>query len=92
MADFIDESRTMPPVYTLKPNLTLNSDMTLSPTPANIEAMGANYFDKTPKQAGQGFGHHRNSDYVNYYGASAISYAVQADTAYANPSTASSRE
>jgi hypothetical protein len=83
MADFIDKSATVPPVYTLKPNLTQNADLTLSPTPANIEAMGQNYFDKAATSAG--IGHHGNSDYANYYAASAIGLAVQYENAYAKP-------
>ena len=70
MLDFIDRSQSFPFTYTLKPNLTRNADLTLSPTPANVEAMGHNYFDKAPGKTR--LGHHGNSDYANYYGAHAI--------------------
>lgn len=71
IADFVDKSQTTPPVYALKSNLTLNPDLTLSPTPANLEAMGQHFFDKAPVDTR--LGHRGNSDYANYYGAWAIS-------------------
>lgn len=81
MSDFIERSQNGPPYsYALKPNLTLNQDMTLSPTPANLEAMGQNYFDKpalVAKLGGIG-----SSDYVNYYGRSAVSFIVQTERHY----------
>lgn len=80
--NFIDRSQTIPPVYTLKSNLSLNPDRTLSPTSANIEAMGQNYFDKAPKNTN--LGHHGNSDYANYYGAWAIG-AVARHERHHNP-------
>jgi hypothetical protein len=83
MSDFIDESSGSPPTHTLKPNLTLNADMSMSDTPANIEAMGQNYFDKAPEMAG--IGYRGTSDYVNYYAAAAISYAARVDSTYAKP-------
>jgi hypothetical protein len=57
--------------------------MTLSATPANVEAMGKNYFDKAATSAR--IGHHGNSDYTNYYAASAIGMAVQYENTYAKP-------
>ncbi len=83
MSDFIDESSGSPSTHTLKPNLTLNADMSLSDTPANIEAMGQNYFNKAPGKAR--IGYRGTSDYVNYYAAAAISYAAQVDSTYAKP-------
>lgn len=78
MRDFIDvDDSRHPYTYSLKPNLKLNPDLTLSQTPANIEAMGQNYFDKTSDKAK--LGHRGNSDYTNYYAASAISYAAQVE-------------
>ena len=74
MVDFIDFDRTTGS-HALKANLSLNSDLALSPTPANIEVMGQNYFDKTDSR----LGHHGNSDYTNYYAASAVSYAAQVE-------------
>ena len=88
MADFIEKNgAVVPPTYTLKPNLKLNPDMSMAPTPANIEAMGVNYFDKAAKAFGGsvGLGHLGHSDYVNYYGTSAISAAAQVDTRDARP-------
>lgn len=82
--DFIDENAVVtPPTYSLKSNLSLNHDLTMSPTPANIEAMGQNYFDKTAQQSALGF--HGDSDYVNYYGANAISYVAQLERHYNPP-------
>lgn len=84
MADFIDLSNTSPTTYTLKPNLTLNADMTLSASSLNLEAMGQNYFDK-PSSAPLGLGHHGDSDYRNYYAASDVGYIVQMERHF-NPS------
>lgn len=75
MSDFIDVSADRS-TYTLKPNLTLNQDMTLGATPGNIEAMGQNYFDKPARSPG-GLGHHGNSDYANYYGAFAVGVVAE---------------
>lgn len=83
MRDFIDRVGS-PPSYTLKQNLILNPDLTLSATPSNIEAMGQNYFDKTPVDTQ--LGQHRNSDYANYYGAYAVGVAVQLERQH-NPPT-----
>ena len=63
--DFVTRSG-YPSVYTPKANLTFNSDLTLSPTAANVEAMGVNYFDKSVKDTR--VGHAGQSDYVNHYG------------------------
>lgn len=85
MKDFIDETGTAPNfTYSLKPNLTINSDLTLSATTLNVEAMGQNYFDKPPKQPG-GLGHHGNSDYANYYGAYAVGVATELERHYNPP-------
>ncbi|HSX65366.1 MAG TPA: hypothetical protein VLF15_11605, partial [Pseudoxanthomonas sp.] len=91
MSDFIDRSSSSAPpvIYTLKPNLTLNPDMTLDPTPANIEAMGQNFFDKQAKALGGsvGLGYHGNSDYANYYGAWPIQEAAKLERQH-NPQPA----
>ncbi|WP_416204236.1 XVIPCD domain-containing protein [Xanthomonas euvesicatoria] len=63
--DFVTRSG-YPSVYTPKANLTFNSDLTLSPTAGNVEAMGVNYFDKSVKDTR--IGHAGQSDYVNHYG------------------------
>lgn len=85
MRDFIDRVGGAPGyTYTLKPNLSVNPDLTLSATPANVEAMGQNYFDKPPISPG-GLGHHGNSDYANYYGAYAVGVAVQLERQHNPP-------
>ncbi|QHG86990.1 MULTISPECIES: XVIPCD domain-containing protein [Xanthomonas] len=67
MRDFIDQTGGMPQFnYALKSNLTLNADMTMPVTPANVEAMGANFFDKDAKSAR--IGYTGQSDYANHYG------------------------
>ena len=43
-------------------DLQFNSDLTLTATNANVEAMGKHFYDKS-----QGLGIHRNLDYQNYY-------------------------
>ncbi|MEA9659276.1 hypothetical protein [Xanthomonas campestris] len=63
--DFVTRSG-YPSVYTPKANLTFNSDLTLSPTAGNVEAMGVNYFDKSVKDTR--IGHAGQSEYVNHYG------------------------
>lgn len=84
LADFVDRTGSHPNLtYNLKPNLTLNPDLTLSATPANLEAMGVNYFDKAP--VGTQLGHHGNSDYANYYGAYAVGVAGQLERHYNPP-------
>jgi hypothetical protein len=84
MADFITEnSASVPPTYTLKHNLTLNPDLTLSPTAANVEGMGKNYFDHSPERAHLGF--RGNSDYASYYGAYAVGLIGQLERQYHPP-------
>lgn len=84
MRDFIVENRsTSPATYTLKPGLSLSADMTLSPTPANVEAMGQNYFDKAASVAK--LGPRGTSDYVNYYGATLVGYVAEVERNYNPP-------
>lgn len=84
MKDFIVKSDdTLPATYTLKPNLTLNADMTMSPTPVNIEAMGQNYFDKAGDDAR--LGPSRNADYTNYYAAHWIGYMAERERHFNPP-------
>ncbi|MEE5089849.1 XVIPCD domain-containing protein [Xanthomonas euvesicatoria] len=67
MRDFIDTAAgSHGLVYTMKPNLSVNQDLTMPATPTNIEAMGVNYFDK-PAQDTQ-IGYAGLSDYHNHYG------------------------
>lgn len=85
MKDFIDRMGSNPNYsYSLKPNLTVNSDLTLTATPSNLGAMGKNYFDKPPISPG-GLGHHGNSDYANYYGAYAVGVVTDLERHYNPP-------
>lgn len=71
MGDFIDRSGSAPTfTYALKPGLTIESDMTLKDSPANITAMGKHYFDQPPSSAR--LGTRGNQDYPNYYGEWAV--------------------
>jgi hypothetical protein len=80
-ADFIDRAGTPPNyTYTAKPNITLDADLHMQPTAANVEGMGKNYFDHAPAQSR--LGHHGNSDYANYYGAWGTGVIVQSERAY----------
>jgi len=71
MGDFIDRSGSAPTfTYALKPGLTIEADMTLKSSPANVTAMGKHYFDQPPSSAR--LGTHGNQDYPNYYGEWAV--------------------
>lgn len=64
-----------PPItYAVHPDLTLNDDLSMTATTANIEGMGKHYYDEGVSSR---LGHHGNSDYQNYYGAHAISRACE---------------
>ena len=64
-----------PPItYAAHPDLTLNDDLSMTATAANIEGMGKHYYDEGVSSQ---LGHNSNSDYQNYYGAYAISLACQ---------------
>jgi hypothetical protein len=81
MGDFIDVDRShMPPLYTLKPNLHVDGHLHMDATASNVEGMGKNYFDGSG-----GLGHNGNSNYANYYGASAIGDAVRFERYYNPP-------
>lgn len=80
MDDFIHVDRSQLPVkYSMRSNLTLNADLTMPSTPANIEGMGKNYFDRSST-----LGHNGNSSYASYYGAWAVGLAVQYERHYGN--------
>jgi hypothetical protein len=84
MGDFIDVDRShFPPTYAVRPNLTLNADMTMAATPHNIEGMGQNYFDR-----GASLGHNGNSSYANYYGSYAVGLATNYERSYNPPAHA----
>lgn len=89
MDDFIDRTGTSPNyAYALKPNLSLNADMSMSPSAANVEGMDRNYFDKSPATlvaANQGLGYNRTSDYQNFYAASLVGYIVDVERTYHPP-------
>lgn len=71
MGDFIDRGGSAPTfTYALKPGLTIESDMTIKDSPANVAAMGKHYFDQPPSSAR--LGTHGNQDYPNYYGEWAV--------------------
>lgn len=78
--DFVDKIGN---TYTLKPGLQINPDQTLSATPANIEAMGRNYFDKAATASN--LGALGNSDYVNYYARAPVSFIAQIERHYHPP-------
>ena len=80
MDDFIHVDRSqLPAKYSVRSNLTVNADLTMPSTPANIEGMGKNYFDRSST-----LGHNGNSSYANYYGAWAVGVAVQYERHYGN--------
>ncbi|MGH8082083.1 MAG: XVIPCD domain-containing protein, partial [Lysobacter sp.] len=72
-----------------KSGLSFNADSTLEPTPNNIEAMGKNYFDRSPKGDGiesaqtANLGPYGEADYPNYYGKNAIERVIVFDREYA---------
>ncbi len=73
MEDFIDRSGKAPKfTYALKPGLTIEADMTLKDSPANVKAMGKHYFDQPPSSAR--LGDKGNQDYPNYYGEWAVNH------------------
>jgi len=79
--DFLDAAESARDAdKTLAANLHLNADLTLTPTPQNLEAMGQNYFDKDPDDTNLGF--RGNSDYANYYAAYAVGRIVALETHY----------
>ncbi|MGN6479524.1 XVIPCD domain-containing protein [Luteibacter sp.] len=80
MDDFIHVDRSqLPATYSMRSNLTVNADLSMPSTPANIEGMGKNYFDRSST-----LGHNGNSSYANYYGAWATGVAVQYERHYGN--------
>ncbi|HEY9133694.1 MAG TPA: XVIPCD domain-containing protein [Dyella sp.] len=84
MDDFIDVDRTrVPPTYSLKPNLQVNPDMTMTASPHNLDGMGQNFFDKARPKGG--LGQSGTADYPNYYGAYAIGVAAQYEQFFNRP-------
>ncbi|PPV08708.1 hypothetical protein XBLMG947_0237 [Xanthomonas bromi] len=84
MHDFIDRTGGMPQFnYALKSNLTLNADMAMPVTAANVEAMGTNFFDKDAKSTR--IGHTGQSDYANHYGPWVVGTAAIYERHYNKP-------
>lgn len=72
--DFVDMRLGPPATYLAHPDLSINDDLSVSATDANIEAMGKHYFDKGATSA---LGHGGNSDYQNFYAAYAVGRASE---------------
>ena len=86
--DFLQPDQRDPSKAVAKPGLTFNPDGSLSPTPANITAMGQHYFDRpSPLHAQPGerpvtLGEGRpgpSADYTNYYGTWAVERIIAAE-------------
>jgi hypothetical protein len=79
-AAFVDPSGDDPRNYSLtpKPNLVLNTDLSLEATKPNIEAMGKNFFD-TPGFAK--IGDLGKSNYATYYGVDALEFCIAQERA-----------
>ena len=80
MQDFIQKSDVKPYTYSLKPNLTIENDFTIAPSPSNVETIGKNFFDKSAQDTA--LGRDGQSDYANYYGAYAIGRIAQLQNFY----------
>jgi hypothetical protein len=89
MNDFIAVTPGTPNTYALRPGLTLNADMTMTPNAANTTAMGQHYYGQ-PASAAR-IGPNGDSDYQNYYGTAWIGYAAQVERAYAPTHAAAGR-
>ena len=70
--------------------LRFSDDLTISPTPGNVEALGKSYFDREPRRDQPEsaklatLGPHKEADYPNYYGRNAIQRAIYLDREHAN--------
>jgi hypothetical protein len=79
MRDFVPFKVDGSPAST-HPDIVLNADLTISPTPGNIEALGKHYFDRPPrdhfppesKERIMGLNYDHVSNYPNHYGKYAI--------------------
>jgi hypothetical protein len=81
MGDFITVTPGSPQTYALRAGLTLNNDMTMTPNPANTEAMGRHFYDKPANQTR--IGPNGDSNYQNYYATTWVGYAAQVERANA---------
>ena len=80
--DFVRMVPGPPASYAAHTDLTLNADLSMTATPANIEGMARHYFDQGVSAK---LGHHGNSDYQNLYGAYAVARACQYEAANPPP-------
>jgi len=81
MRDFIAQVPGNPPTFQLRSGLSLNADMTMSPTPANTESMGRHFYDQPANQIR--IGSNGDSDYQNFYAAGWVGFVAQVERAYA---------
>jgi hypothetical protein len=65
MDDFIEVSGTFRKTYTLKEGISIDENMQMAYSPANVDAMKAHYFDKPAEEAK--LGPDENWDYRHYY-------------------------
>lgn len=72
--DFVAQDPNNPQQAIARPGLSFGSDGRLGATSANIEQIARNYFHKPPQDSR--LGHHGDSDYLNYYGAHAVTAVV----------------
>jgi hypothetical protein len=87
VADFVDRTSSIGQPYAPKAGLTFNPDLTLTPTPSNVAAMGKHYFDRPPinhvpsgnHDAPMTLGAQKDSDYPNYYGTTGVGMMVWAE-------------
>jgi len=79
-SEFIDVGRgeNGAKTYTLKSNLNLNPDLSMSPNEANIQGITKNVLTSHDLAMGA----RGTSEYGNYYGAGLVSEAVKAERAY----------
>lgn len=89
MNDFIAVTPGTPNTYALRPGLSLNADMTMTPNAANTTAMGQHYYGQ-PASAAR-IGPNGDSDYQNYYATAWIGYAAQVERAHAPSHAAAGR-
>ncbi len=89
MNDFIAVTPGTPNTYALRPGLSLNADMTMTPNAANTTAMGQHYYGQ-PASAAR-IGPNGDSDYQNYYATAWIGYAAQVERAHAPTHAAAGR-
>ncbi len=83
MQRYIDITPGTPDTYATKPGVTLNADMSMSPTAQNVEAMGRAFFDNPASVSA--LGHHGNSNYTNVYALDAINFIAWHEQNFARP-------